>query len=164
MTELCSYFRESIPSACCVKRCNKEGCKVDMNEAPFPFILIDMDCDLLEIDEQSNHCDFLFVSQGDGDTPGWAAALELKGRPESSKIIEQLQAGAQFAARILSRDADIQFRPIAFYGGRMHREELTRLRSASIRFRHPKARIVLKERVVLRSCLKRVNWAPGDVP
>ena len=130
MTELRSYFRESIPASCCVKRCNKAGCKVDMRQAPFPFILIDMDCDLLEIDRQSDHCDFLFVSQGDGDTPGWVAALELKGRPESSKIVEQLQAGAQFAEKILSRGADIRFRPIAFYGGRMHREELTRLRSA----------------------------------
>ena len=159
MTDLGSYFKESIPSSCCVKRCNKEGCRVDMGQAPFPFILIDMDCDLLETDAQSNLCDFLFVSRGDGDTPGWVAALELKGRPESSKIIAQLQAGAQFAARILSRDADIQFRPIAFYSGRMHREELTRLRSASIRFRHPKARIVLKERVVLRRCGSRLKEA-----
>lgn len=159
MTELRSYFKESIPSSCCVTRCNKDGCKVDMGQAPFPFILIDMDCDLLEIDEQSNLCDFLFVSEGDGDTPGWVAALELKGRPASSKIIDQLQAGAQFAARVLSRDADIQFRPIAFYSGRMHREELTRLRRASIRFRHPKARIVLKERVVLKRCGSRLKEA-----
>ena len=159
MTELGSYFKESIPSSCCVKRCNKEGCKVDMGQAPFPFILIDMDCDLLEIDKRSNLCDFLFVSRGDGDTPGWVAALELKGRPESSKIIAQLQAGAQFAARILSRDADILFRPIAFYGGRMHREELTRLRSASVEFRHPKTGTVFRERVVLRRCGSRLKEA-----
>lgn len=44
------------------------------------------------------------------------------------------------------------FGPIACYGGRMHREEITRLRRASIRFRHPKTRAVLKERVVLRRC------------
>lgn len=32
MTELRSYFKESIPSSCCVKRCNKDGCKVDMGQ------------------------------------------------------------------------------------------------------------------------------------
>ena len=152
MTDLCSYFKESIPPSCCVKRCNKSGCRVDLRKAPSPFVLIDMDCDHLEIEEGSNRCDFLFVSQGDGDATGWVAALELKGRPESAKIIAQLQAGAQFAAKILSRDADIQFRPIAFYSGRMHREEITRLRKASIRFRHPKTRNVLKERVILKRC------------
>lgn len=159
MTELGSYFRESIPSACCVKRCSKEGCNVNMREAPSPFVLIDMDCDLLEIDRRSNLCDFLFVSRGGGGAPGWVAALELKGRPESSKIIAQLQAGAQFASKILSRDADILFRPIAFFGGRMHREELTRLRRASVRFRHPKTRTVLKERVVLRRSGSRLEEA-----
>ncbi len=159
MTELRGYFRESIPSSCCVKRCNKEGCKVDMGRAPSPFVLIDMDCDLLEIDRRSNLCDFLFVSRGDGRAPGWVAALELKGRPESSKMIAQLQAGAQFAARILSRDADILFRPIAFYGGRMHREELTRLRRASVKFRHPKTGTILNERVVLRRCGSRLEEA-----
>ena len=53
MTELGSYFRESVPPACCVQRCGKEGCNVNMREAPSPFILIDMDCDLLEIDRRS---------------------------------------------------------------------------------------------------------------
>ena len=164
MTDLSDYFRKSIPPACCRKRCNKPGCKVNLGKAPSPFVLIDMDCDHLEIEEGSNRCDFLFVSQGAEDTPGWVAALELKGNPGSSEIIAQLQAGAHFAARVLSRSAEIRFRPIVFYSGSLHSAERDRLRKASIRFRHPKKGIVLKEKVILKRCgssLQEVLRASG---
>lgn len=164
MTDLCDYFKESIPSSCCRTRCHKPGCKVDLRQAPSPFVLIDMDCGQLEIEEGANRCDFLYVSQGAGDTPGWVAALELKGRPKSSEIVAQLQAGAQFAAKVLAGDVEVRFRPIAFYSGGFRGAEREKLRKASIRFRHPKQGIVLDRKVILRRCgssLKEALRASG---
>ena len=159
MTDLVKYIKRKVPSPCCVKRCNKEGCKVDLTQAPRPFVLIDMDCRDLEIERGSNRCDFLFAGQGDGDVPGWVAALELKGRPKASKVRAQLQSGAQFAERILPKDVEIRFRPVLFYRGGLRGAELTLLRGSSIRFRHPTKGIVLKERVILRRCGSRLKDA-----
>lgn len=161
MTDLVDYIERIVPSPCCVTRCHKEGCRVDLRQVPSPFVLIDMDCDLLNIEEGSSRCDFLFASKGDGNVSGWVGALELKGRPRASKVVAQLQAGAQFAERILPSDVEIQFRPVLFYSGGLRGAELTRLRSSSIRFRHPTKGIVLKEKVILKSCGSRLKDALG---
>ena len=159
MTDLVAYIKDEVPSPCCVKRCQKERCRVDLKEAPSPFVLIDMDCDLLDIEEGSSRCDFLFVSKGDGDMPGWAAALELKGRPRASTVVVQLQAGAQFAAGILPGNVEVRFRPVLFYSGGLHSNDTTRLRQASIKFKHPKTGKILTERVILRKCGSRLKDA-----
>lgn len=159
MTELGDCFKESIPRSCFRTRCVKPGCRVDLNQAPSPFVLIDMDCGQLKIKEGANRCDFLYVSQGTGDTPGWVAALELKGRPKTSEIVAQLQAGAQFATRVLAGDAEVRFRPIAFYRGSLRSAERERLRRATISFRHPKHGTLLAEKVILRRCGSKLKEA-----
>lgn len=152
MTDLVDYIKRKIPSQCCVEKCRRQKCRVNLDQAPSPFVLINMDCDRLDIDEGSSRCDFLFVSQGEEGMPGWVVALELKGRPRASTVVAQLQAGARFAERILRNDAEIRFRPVAFYSGGLHSNDTTRLRNASIKFRHPKTGKVLTERVILRNC------------
>lgn len=157
MTDLVDYVRKRVPSQCCKVRCGKRKCKVDLREAPHPFVLVDMDCTALELQEGTNRCDFLFVGEGDGDMPGWAAALELKGRPKTSKVRAQLQAGAQFAQEILPGDVEVRFRPVVFYSGGLRGAELNLMRRTSIRFKCPKTGSVLRERVILKNCGSRLK-------
>ena len=152
MTDLIEHIKRKIPSPCCVRRCHKEKCTVDLKQAPSPFVRIDLDCDRLDLEEGSRRCDFLFASQEDKGKPGLVGVLELKGRPKASIVVAQLQAGAQFAESVLPRDVELQFRPILFYSGGLRGAERDSIRNASIRFRHPKKGGVLKTRVILKSC------------
>ncbi len=152
MTDLIEHIKRKIPPPCCVKRCRKEKCTVDLKQAPSPFVLIDLDCDCLDIEEGSSRCDFLFVSQEDKSMPGLVGVLELKGRPKASIVASQLQAGAQFAEKVLPKDVELQFRPVLFFGGSLRGAERDHIRKTSIRFRHPKKGSVLKTRVILKNC------------
>ena len=152
MTDLIEHVKRQIPPPCCVRRCRKEKCTVVLKQAPSPFVLVDLDCDRLHIEEGSRRCDFLFVSQEDKGMPGLVGVLELKGRPRASVVAAQLQAGAQFAERVLPGDVELRFRPVLFYSGGLRGAERDRIRNTFIRFRHPKKGSVLKTRVILKSC------------
>lgn len=133
MTGLVDAVRAKVSSGCIVRRCGARGCSVNMTGAPQPNVLVDMDCDDLEVEEGDRRCDFMFVSD-DGD---WVVALELKrGRLDASDIVGQLQAGAKFAEGIVPEDASVQFLPVAVHGGKTHKTEREQIRQAKIRFRN----------------------------
>ena len=153
MTNLVSVVRANVPASCCVDRCQGQGCSVSLEDAPTPFVLINMDCPDIQIEDASKRCDYLFIGESDTGGPGWVAVLELKkGKPNVSEIVPQLQAGARYAEKIIPHGAAVQFCPVAFCGGKLGGIERRRFRNALIRFRDPKTRKVERVRVILRKC------------
>lgn len=153
MTNLVSVVRANVPASCCVDRCQGQGCSVSLKDAPTPFVLINMDCPDIQIEDASKRCDYLFIGEGTKGGPGWVVVLELKkGKPNASEIVPQLQAGAEYTERIIPHGAEIQFRPVVFYGGELRDSERRRFRKAFIHFRDPKTRKVVRETIILRRC------------
>ena len=120
MAGLVESVRSAVAERCRATRCRARGCSVSMNGIQGDHILINMDCHSLGIGRRDRRCDYIFVSD-DGD---WVVALELKrGDLDASYVVEQLRAGARFVERIVPRDADVNFVPLAVYGGKFHRKE-----------------------------------------
>ena len=98
---------------CLATTYRRQGCKVDMKDAPQPFVVINMDCDDLPVDRSDGVCDFIFVSDDDC----WVAPLELKrGNLSASEAARQLRSGARFADRIIPKNARVRFLPVVVVG------------------------------------------------
>ena len=120
MAGLVESVRSAVAERCLTTRCRARGCSVNMDGVQGDHVLINMDCLGLGIGRQDRRCDFIFVSD-DGDR---VVAMELKrGDLDASYVVEQLRAGARFVERIVPRDADVNFVPLAVYGGKFHRKE-----------------------------------------
>ena len=140
MAGLVESVRAKVNASCLATRCSAEGCVVSMNGVRGEHVLINMDCRSLGIGRQDSRCDFIFVSD-DGD---WVVALELKrGSLDASYVVEQLRAGARFVERIIPRDVEVNFVPLAVYGGKFHRKEREELlkRANWISFRGERLRV-----------------------
>ena len=60
--------------------------------------------------------------------------MELKsGDADASQVAEQLQAGAEFAASIVSKTPAPIFRPVLFHGQGLHPKQLKDLNRAKVR-------------------------------
>jgi len=132
---LVEKVREKLDARCLVEgKLNKEGCRVLMTGAPAPRLVVDFDKPGSPRHPDAPHCDYLFIAEGGGGL-GWIAPLELKrGRLHSDEIVRQLQAGADAAARLVSEEESIRFRPIAVTGS-TPKAERNRLRSKNNRIR-----------------------------
>jgi len=125
---------DRIPNACQSRNCSKEGCKISMRGLDDPRVLIDMDCEQLSIPGDQAHCDYIFVGTHRGNE--WIAPMELKrGNVSVGELRKQLQAGADFAeSRLLPQQGQVPqqeqavFRPIAAYGGKLHKNQRTELK------------------------------------
>lgn len=119
------------------------GCSVSLKNAPQPFFLIQMDCDKLPIGQNETRCDYIFIG---GSNRVWLVPMELKkGDLGVSEVMKQLQAGTQFAEKIIPRNEQVSFVPIAVFGGKAHPIELRKLRQSAnqIRFRNQQFNIQL---------------------
>ena len=127
---------------CVVTRCRKGKCTVSLQKAPEPRVLIDLDHPQAPVDQNEKRCDYIFIG---GSVSVWVAPMELKsGKPEASEIAPQLQAGADIADKIVPRNAQVQFRPIAVFGGSAPRDARVFAKSTNyIRFRSRRFQIKL---------------------
>ena len=130
MGALVDAVRSRVSDRCCVAKCSKKGCSVPLPKELRPFVVIDMDhCDSPTA-KSGKRCDFIFVSQR------WVAPMELKkGKANASEIVPQLQAGASVVDELVPDDATVDFRPVAAYGGGLHKHERNAFRKKRIRFR-----------------------------
>ena len=103
-----------------------------LNNAPSPRLIIDFDKPSSPLGERDTRCDFLFIAE-DGNNPGWVAPLEMKGRLDVSRAVQQLQAGARAAEGLIPQNAEVNFRPIVVFKG-IPKAERTALRN-KVRFR-----------------------------
>ena len=135
MANLVRRIRENLPDECFVTgRLRKKGCSVSLRNAPTPSITIDMDNKKAPVRQSETKCDYIFIG---GSDDVLLIPLELKkGELDASDIVKQLQAGANIAAaRIIPKRAQVQFRPVAFCGGKFRKVETRRLSQSKIRFR-----------------------------
>ena len=116
-------------------QCNRDKCSVRLNGAPTNRIIIDMDCEALEMTNETR-CDYLFVSEGDDMT--WVVPIELKGGGAGSiiRVANQLRGGAQLAAELLPESLAIQLIPVLAHKKAIHRVDLKKLRKEKIKLRH----------------------------
>ena len=59
----------------------------------------------------------------------------MRGKPNASEIVPQLQAGTDDADRIIPRGSRVRFVPIAVFGGELTRIELPRFANPANRIR-----------------------------
>ena len=102
---------------------------------PKGHILIDMDC---HIDPNQVRCDFLFVGRLKTAENEWVIPMELKrGQVKARGVVDQLQAGAKAAERLVPQKADVEFQPIVA-SGRINPEQNRILSSKKVVFRGKK--------------------------
>jgi len=114
------------------RTCNKDGCKLLLDEKlPVPWALVDMDADSLGLQHDKPRCDYLFVADGVG---GYCcvAPIELtRGRTKKAEQVkQQLQSGADLAARQLPES--IMTRLIPVVAGRLAKTEREKIRKRKI--------------------------------
>lgn len=111
---------------------------MSLTDAPEPRVLVGVDCPALGLDPNAARCDFILFSNN------LIAALELqRGSLRASKVVRQLQAGANLANRLAPSTARARFVPVAAYGGKMHRAEYIKLDASRIRFRNSRYSVEL---------------------
>lgn len=143
MIGLVKAVRAKVSESCCAKLCKKEGCKVSLPSKCRQRVLIDMDHRESPAEKHGKRCDFLFV--GEAKSEGWVVPIELKkGMASSSEVVPQLQAGAKVAEKVISKNAELRFRPVATYGRiRKHERNLFQKEKNKIRFREMREPILL---------------------
>ena len=135
MPNLVDQIKRTLPKECLKKgKLTKEDCTVSLQGAPTPSITIDMDNKKAPVGQSETRCDYIFIG---GSVNVFLVPLELmEGKPDTTKIVRQLQAGANIADdRIIPERAQVQFRPIAFCGGKFSKVETRRLSQRKILFR-----------------------------
>ena len=144
MANLVERIKKNLPAGCIRKRkrYSKEGCSVSLQDAPTPCIMIDIDKAQALVKGHETKCDFIFIG---GSNNVLLAPLELtKKELKSSKTVRQLQAGADIAAtRIIPKSEPVQFQPVAYCGGKIHRAEKRRLLQSKIRFKNQSSNVQL---------------------
>ena len=137
MSGLVQRVRAKVDDRCIVGRIRKRDCRVNLDGAPDPRLIVDFDRPGSPLGSSDQRCDYLFIADA-AYNHGWVVPLELKrGQFNASKITGQLQAGAQAAERIVPRNIAVRFRPIAVHRGDTTKQERNRLKRKPIlvRFR-----------------------------
>ena len=135
-------LERQVPAECLAVTCNKDGCTLDMEGAPAPFVLIDLDCmQLLDKFHElvdSGRCDYLFVGCDKEIDLLWVVPIEMKmGNPKVTEIKQQLQHGATFAESLLSSEwENLRLLPLAVHATKLHKAERNRRRKKSSKVKY----------------------------
>ena len=142
---LAQGVRDAVSDTCITRQCREQGCSLSLNGTSHQAFAIDMNHDDSPVDQNQTHCDFLFVGSLAGEAEEWIVPIELKrGEISAGEAMDQLQAGADAADRLVPRDLDLRFLPLAVSGS-MARAERDQLRKSSHRIRF-RRQMVLVER------------------
>ena len=143
MADLVNQIKQNLPDGCFAKgKLSKEGCTVSLKGAPRPSIKIDMDNKTVLVKQGETKCDYIFIG---GCDDVFLVPLELmKGKLDASKVVKQLQAGANIAAaRIIPKREQVQFQPVAVCG-KFHRAEKEKLSKPTNRIRFKGERLYVQ--------------------
>ena len=128
---------------------------MSLDGAPNDRVVIDLDKPSSPLSGEETRCDYLVFAEERGAV-AWFAPMELKkGGLRPSKVVPQLQAGADAAAKVVGvatgsstkrsgpESPPVNFLPVAAVGGRIHRADRTELRKKAmqVQFGHRKARV-----------------------
>ena len=145
--------RSQVDSRMVAHRCSKEGCKVPLQGAPQPHLVLDLDRPGSPLGKSETRCDYLLVGEYGGQS-GWAVALELKRGKVHAEVANQLQAGADVVDALVPQQADVGFTPVVAGRG-FHSNVKKTLAKQRIQFRQ------VQMAVVLMSCGKPLAKAVG---
>ena len=105
-------------------------------------VVVDLDCDALDLAPEGKRCDYLVV--GEESDAAWVAAVEHKGGAfKAGPVVEQLQGGADAAGQWLPAGSGFQFVPVLAHGKGVHKRDQRTLRSRRIRLRGQEKQTVL---------------------
>lgn len=128
------HFDLNVPKCCRAARCDRDGCRVELEGAPQARVVVDMDCDSLPIPHDQKRCDYVFVGEDPDVT--WVAPIEMKtGRLSANEVLEQLEGGTLTADKWLPNMAEFQFVPILAHAKKIRRNNLRVLLSKKIQLR-----------------------------
>lgn len=159
MTDVMARIGEVVSGDCLAAACRKKGCRLSLDGAPEPYLLVDMDHKHAPPPGAGQpKCDYIFFGWEKGL---WVAPLELKrGRPNFGEIVRQLRSGADVAHRLVPVDVTVRFRPVAVHAGSVRTTELRRFRQEANRIRFRGQR----ELVRLVRCGKTLREALNSHP
>lgn len=136
MNDFVSQLNEKLNRECLTEKCKKSNCSLNMQGAPSPFVLIDMDAEGAPVEEEQKKCDFLFLG---GESEVWACPIEIKaGNLRNLHFLSQLQAGARVVEELVPETQGCRFRPLLLHGKGVHRGVVNRLRRSHVEFRGKK--------------------------
>ena len=116
----------------------KEGCRVSManlQSKPINRVVLDVDLAFPPSKATTNQCDMILFHIDDTQNALVVVPMELKGDPDASKIVRQLQEGARIVDNCTPNHIDISFMPVLVHAGSMHKNQRNRLRTSRVRFR-----------------------------
>ena len=130
-----SHIEKNIGTANLASSCSRDGCRVFLTGIPSPRAIADIDRAFPAQKMEGKRCDFVLFFKGGKDVL-FSVPMELKsGDVDASKVVVQLQAGAEFVDRVARNFSNSTCRPILFHGGRLHRKQRGELNRAKVRFR-----------------------------
>ena len=115
------------------RSCSGDGCQVYMTDVPSPRIIVDVERVFQSRGLAGRRCDFVLFLQTARNALV-IVPVELKsGHADASQVAGQLQAGAEFAAGIVSKTTNPIFRPVLFHGRKLHQKERNDLNRTKVR-------------------------------
>ena len=116
--------RTKTDEQCHATTCRDGRCSLSLDDIPEPSILISLEHEAAPVQNNQEHCDYLFVGGSDEKKGPWVAPVELTASAARvSKFLPQLRAGADIADKLLPQNVQVRFRPVAVYGGELKRIE-----------------------------------------
>lgn len=141
MTGLVDAVRGRVSPECLVSECDKDNCSVCLQDAPEPRLIVDFDRPDSPLKPKQKRCDYLLVAEPPGKT-GWVVPMEFKSGSSTNRIrrvitevVEQLQAGACVADKLVPKDKPVDFLPVAVFSARKYRRIKLRDLRRKVRFR-----------------------------
>lgn len=129
------YTRDRVDPACCVNVIDSHGCSVDLQDAPSPRLVVDLD-HAASPAGKGGKCDFIVVAaRAHGGLR--VVPLELKSTGiNANTVAAQLRAGARLAERIVDPALVNEFAPIAVHRAEnTSRRQYNELAKQSVQFR-----------------------------
>lgn len=136
MTSAVEDVRAQVDQQCLAQEMDKNGCAVRLDQAPKPFILIDLDHQAAPVKRSSRKCDYLFFAS-EGTAGLWVVPVELKSTAVNANTASrQLQAGAKIAEGLVPGKSPVRFVPVVARGRKGHRKQYQELAKKRVMFRN----------------------------
>lgn len=134
-SENIDYVNKRVQSSCVASNCSKQGCTLSLKGLSNLKVLVDLDKPGAPVKQGSPKCDYIMFACINKNDTFCVAPIEMKrGSANASKMTSQLVAGAEIAMRLVSKQPDTKFIPIAVYGGRLHSVQSRNFRSKRVKF------------------------------
>ena len=114
--ELLREIASKVSTGSISNECKEGKCHLTLQELdPAQYILIAMDGPSSPASQTETRCDFLFFGRIPDSDHFWVSPIELtaSANKPSTRIIEQLRAGADLADNLVPLGQDVSFAPIA---------------------------------------------------